>query len=75
VAAGAHPGARRPGRRAGHSDPALQADREEAVVFVGENTDPDCRPRLEVTHRLKSDVGFGALVRLALGRDFGVDVV
>lgn len=57
------------------SDPALQADREEAVVSAGENTSSDCWPRREVTHRLKSDVGLGALIRLALSCDLGVDIV
>ena len=32
-------------------------------------------PRLEVTHRFKSDGGLGALIRLALGRDLRVDIV
>ena len=57
------------------SDPALQADREEAVVVPHEHTNPDGWPRREVTHRLKGEVGLGSLIRLALGRDLGIDIV
>ena len=57
------------------SDPALQADREETVVMAGWSANPDRRPRLEVTHRFKADVGLGPLIRLTFGRDVGVDIV
>ena len=57
------------------SDSALEADGEEAVVFTGQNTNLDCWPRSEVTHRLKCDIGLGALIRLTLGRHLGVDIV
>src|SRR5829696_1181625 len=57
------------------SDPALQADRKEAVIRAGEDPSSCSRPPREVTHRLKGDVGLGALIRLALGRGLGVDVV
>ena len=57
------------------SDPALQADREEAVVGAGENADSYGRPHREGTYRFKGDVGLGALIRLAFGRGLGVDIV
>ena len=57
------------------SDPALQTDREEAVLSASENASPNCRPRREVTHRFKGHLGLGSLIPLALGRDLGVDIV
>jgi len=57
------------------SDPAVQTEREEAFVPSSENADPRCRPRREFTHGLKCDVRLEALMPLALGREFGVDIV
>src|SRR5262245_52826705 len=56
-------------------DAPLEFDRKEPIVAPSDNADRNLGPCFEAAGFTKSDVGLGALVRLALLDDLGWDVM